>query len=210
FDYFFKYYDQIFTRLMEHLMLTASALVLAMLFALPVGFFLSRVKWLSISVLSFLGIIYAIPSLAMFAMLIPLVGLGVISAIIALVALSQMIMVRNVKVGFRTGEAAIIESRKGLGLSPAQLFWKIELPLAMPVILGGVRIAAVSTIGIATIAAWINAGGLGELLFEGLYQNSTPKMLWGTLFVSLLAIVTNQLLLRLEKRSSLRARGELP
>src|SRR5690606_5250522 len=123
---------------------------------------------------------------------------------------SDLILVRNVMVGFRTVDAAIIESGKGMGLSPAQLFWKIELPLAMPVILGGVRIAAVSTIGIATIAAWINAGGLGELLFEGLYQNSTPKMLWGTLFVSLLAIVTNQLLLRLEKRSSLRARGELP
>src|SRR5690606_41798216 len=72
---------------------------------------------------------------------------------------SDLILVRNVMVGFRTVDAAIIESGKGMGLSPAQLFWKIELPLAMPVILGGVRIAAVSTIGIATIAAWINAGG---------------------------------------------------
>jgi osmoprotectant transport system permease protein len=210
FDYLFRYYDEVFTQLIEHLVLTVSALALAMLFALPVGFFLSRVKWLSIPVLSFLGIIYAIPSLAMFAMLIPLVGLGVKSAIIALVAYSQLILVRNVMAGFKTVDDAIIESGKGMGLSSAQLFWKIELPLAMPVILGGVRIAAVSTIGIATIAAWINAGGLGELLFEGLYQNSTPKMVWGTLLVSLLAIVTNQLLLRLEKRSALRARGELP
>lgn len=209
-DYLLKYYDQIFTQIAEHLVLTVSALTLALLFALPVGFFLSRVKWLSIPVLSVLGIIYAVPSLAMFAMLIPLVGLGVKPAIIALVAYSQLILVRNVMVGFKTVDAAIIESGKGMGLSPAQLFWKIELPLAMPVILGGLRIAAVSTIGIATIAAWINAGGLGELLFEGLYQNSTPKMVWGTLFVSLLAIVTNQVLLRLEKRSTLRARGELP
>ncbi|NGQ93943.1 ABC transporter permease [Brevibacillus sp. SYP-B805] len=208
-DYLLKYYDQILIQFLQHLVLTVSTLVLALLFALPVGFLLSRVKWLSVPVLSVLGIIYAIPSLALFAMLIPLVGLGVKPAIIALVAYSQLILVRNVMVGFQSVDASIIEAGKGMGLSPAQLFWKIEWPLALPVILGGVRIAATSTIGIATIAAWINAGGLGKILFEGLYQNSIPKIVWGTVFVSLLAIAANQLLLWLEKRSALRARGEL-
>jgi osmoprotectant transport system permease protein len=208
-DYLLKYYDQILIQFLQHLVLTVSTLVLALLFALPVGFLLSRVKWLSVPVLSVLGIIYAIPSLALFAMLIPLVGLGVKPAIIALVAYSQLILVRNVMVGFQSVDASIIEAGKGMGLSPGQLFWKIEWPLALPVILGGVRIAATSTIGIATIAAWINAGGLGKILFEGLYQNSIPKIVWGTVFVSLLAIAANQLLLWLEKRSALRARGEL-
>ncbi len=209
-DYLLRYYDQILTQFFQHLVLTVSTLVLAMLFALPVGFLLSRVKWLAVPVLSVLGMIYAIPSLALFAMLIPLAGLGVKPAIIALVAYSQLILVRNVMAGFQSVDASIIEAGKGMGLHSAQLFWKIEVPLALPVILGGVRIAAVSTIGIATIAAWINAGGLGKILFEGLYQNSLPKIVWGTVFVSLLAIAANQLLLWLEKRAALRARGELP
>jgi osmoprotectant transport system permease protein len=96
-----------------------------------------------------------------------------------------------------------------MGLNPLQLFWKIQLPLALPVILGGIRIAFISVIGIGTVAAWVNAGGLGVILFEGLYQNSTPKIVWGTVFVSGLAIVVNQLLMWLERRSLLKARGEL-
>lgn len=208
-NYLLTYYDHMFSLLLQHVLLTVSALTLAMLFALPAGLFLNRINWLSVPVLSLLGIIYAIPSLALFALLIPFVGLGMKPAIIALVAYAQLILVRNVMVGFQSVDPAIVEAGKGMGLSSGQLFWKIELPLALPIILGGIRIAAISTIGIATIAAWINAGGLGVILFEGLYQNSTPKIVWGTVLVSLLAIVANTLLLRLEKRSAFRARGEM-
>lgn len=208
-DFLLKYYDRILTLFLEHLMLTSLSLAIALLIALPVGLLLSRIKWIAIPLLSVLGILYSVPSLAMFAFLIPIVGLGVKPAIIALVAYSQLILVRNVMVGFQSIDAAIVEAGRGMGLSSLQLFWKIELPLALPVILGGIRIATISTIGIATIAAWINAGGLGVILFEGLYQNHTPKMIWGTIFVSLLAIISNQILLYLEKRSALRARGEL-
>lgn len=207
-EYLVKYYDHMLWLLFQHMMLTVLALGIAMLFALPVGLLLSRVKWISVPVLSVLGIIYAIPSLALFALLIPLVGLGLKSAVIALVAYSQLILVRNVMVGFQSIDPAIIEAGKGMGLSSGQLFWKIELPLALPIILGGIRIAAISIIGIATIAAWINAGGLGVILFEGLYQNSVTKIVWGTILVSILAISANQLLSWLEKRSALRARGE--
>lgn len=208
-EFLLKYYDRILTLFLEHLMLTALSLAIALLIALPVGLMLSRIKWIAIPLLSVLGILYSIPSLAMFAFLIPIVGLGVKPAIIALVAYSQLILVRNVMVGFQSIDPAIVEAGRGMGLGSLQLFWKIELPLALPVILGGIRIATISTIGIATIAAWINAGGLGVILFEGLYQNHTPKMIWGTIFVSLLAIISNQILLYLEKRSALRARGEL-
>ncbi|WP_169082636.1 ABC transporter permease subunit [Paenibacillus sp. PL91] len=96
-----------------------------------------------------------------------------------------------------------------MGFGAWRMFVKIEPPLALPVIIGGVRIASASVIGIATIAAWINAGGLGGILFEGLYQNSVPKMVWGTLLGSLLALSTNTFLLRLEKTTMRRARGEL-
>ena len=173
----------------------------------PVGFLLSRVKWLAMPMMSVLGVIYTIPSLAFLAMLIPLVGLGTEPAVIALVAYSQLILVRNVMAGFRAVDPAIREAGLGMGLSSWQLFWRIEVPLALPVILGGLRIAAISVIGIATVAAWINAGGLGVLLFEGLYQNSTPKIVWGTLLVALLAIASNQTLQALEKRAHRKARG---
>lgn len=202
------YYDRMILLFFEHLMLTFISLSIALLIALPVGVLLSRIKWLSVPILAVLGILYSIPSLAMFAFLIPMIGLGVKPAIIALVAYSQLILVRNVMTGFQMIDPAIIEAGKGMGLSPFRLFWKIELPLALPVILGGIRIATISIIGIATIAAWINAGGLGVILFEGLYQNHTPKMIWGTIFVATLAIGSNQLLLNLEKRSTLKMRGE--
>lgn len=209
FDYLIKYHQRIFELLVQHVVLSFSSVGIALLMALPLGLILSRVKWLSVPVLAVLGTIYAIPSLALFALLIPLVGLGEKPAMIALVAYSQVILVRNVMVGFQSVDPALLEAGRGMGLNSIQLFWKIQLPLALPVILGGIRIASISVIGIGTVAAWVNAGGLGVILFEGLYQNSTPKIVWGSVFVSGLAIAVNQLLMWLERRSLLKARGEL-
>ncbi|MDR9797089.1 ABC transporter permease [Aeribacillus pallidus] len=208
-NYITNYYDTILALFLDHLRLTFGALAIALLFALPVGYLLTRWKSLSVLVLSILGIIYVIPSMAFFALLIPFLGLGMKPAIFALVAYSQLILVRNVMVGFQSIDQAIIEAGKGMGLNWFHLFWKIELPLALPIILGGVRIAAVAIIGIGTIAAWINAGGLGVLLFEGLYQNSTHKIIIGTILVSTLALITNYILLRLENRLALKAKGQL-
>ncbi len=207
-DYFLNHYDELFTLLTEHFVLTFVSLLIALLIALPVGYYLSRHRRISVPVMSALGIIYAVPSLGMFALLIPLVGLGTKPAIIALVIYSQLILVRSVISGFQSIDPAVIEAGRGMGFNNRQLFYKIQLPLALPVILGGLRVASVSVIGIATIAAWVNAGGLGVVLFEGLYQNSAPKIVWGTLFVSALAVATNQVLLLLEKRAMLKARGE--
>ncbi|OBZ12553.1 MULTISPECIES: ABC transporter permease [Bacillales] len=207
-DYFSRHYDDLLASLLEHIYLTFVSLFIALLIALPLGYWLARHRRISVPILSVLGIIYAIPSLGMFALLIPLVGLGSKPAIIALVVYSQLILVRNVISGFQSIEPSILEAAKGMGFGAWRMFVRIELPLALPVIIGGVRIASVSVIGIATIAAWINAGGLGGILFEGLYQNSVPKMVWGTLLVSLLALSTNTILLRLEKTTLHRARGE--
>ncbi|OMF79277.1 ABC transporter permease [Paenibacillus glucanolyticus] len=207
-EYFARYYGTLFSALIEHCTMTLISLAIASAIALPVGYWLSRHRKIAVPVLSVLGIVYAIPSLGMFALLIPLVGLGFKSAIIALVVYSQLILVRNVIAGFQSIDPSIIEAGAGMGYSKWQLFRKIELPLATPVIIGGLRIASVSIIGIATIAAWINAGGLGVILFEGLYQSSVPKMVWGTMLVSLLAILVNMALLKVEKISMLKARGE--
>lgn len=208
--YFSKYYNFIFTLFLQHILLVSMSLGFAVIFALPVGFLLSKSnKCFSAPILALLGVIYTIPSLAFFALIIPVAGLGVKPAVIALVAYSQFILVRNIMVGFQSINLSIIQAGKGMGLGWLQMLWKIELPLALPVIIGGIRIATISIIGIATIAAWINAGGLGVILFEGLYQNSAPKIFWGTCFVSVLAITTNQLLLWVEKYARLKAQGEI-
>ncbi len=196
--------------LLQHILLVGMSLGFGIAFALPVGLLLSKSnKWFSTPILVLLGIIYTIPSLAFFALLIPIAGLGVKPAVIALVAYSQFILVRNIMAGFQSIDLSILQAGKGMGLGFLQMLWKIELPLALPVIIGGIRVAAISIIGITTIAAWINAGGLGVILFEGLYQNSVPKIFWGTCFVSVLAITMNQLLLWVEKYALLKAQGEL-
>lgn len=207
-DYVTRHYDDLLERLLQHLYLSGLSLLIALAIALPVGYFLSRHRRISVPVLSVLGIVYAIPSLGMFALLIPLVGIGVKPAIIALVLYSQLVLVRGVATGFQSVDRSVTEAGRGMGMSRWRLFYSIELPLALPVILGGLRVAAVSTIGITTIAAWINAGGLGVILFEGLYQNHYPKMIWGTLLVSVFAVAVNQSLLIAERRSLQRARGE--
>ncbi|WP_053070482.1 ABC transporter permease [Alkalihalobacillus pseudalcaliphilus] len=206
-SYLSNYYDHIFSLFVETLTLVGVALGIALILALPIGFVLTKVKWLATPVLSVLGVLYSIPSLAVFAMLIPLVGLGTEPAIIALVAYSQLVLVRNVMVGFQSISPSVIEAARGMGLNEVQLFWKIQLPLALPIIIGGVRIATVAIIGISTIAAWINAGGIGELLFEGLYQNATHKIIIGTVLIAAIALGANQILLMVEKRVALKVKG---
>lgn len=207
--YLLKYYPQMLTLLVEHLQIVVVSVVISLVLAIPIGILIARSKYVSTAVLSFFGVVYSIPSLALFSLFIPLFGLGKVTAIIVLVIYNQFILVRNTLTGFQSIDAGIIEAAKGMGLSALQLFFKIELPLAMPIILGGIRIATVSTIGIATIAAVIHAGGLGVLLFDGLRMNYLPKILWGTIMSSLLAYSANQTLLLIEKKATIKARGEL-
>ncbi|WP_353948969.1 ABC transporter permease [Sporolactobacillus sp. Y61] len=200
--------QEIITLFIQHMQISGLSLLIAVLIALPLGFLLSKSKLAATIILPVLSVMYTIPSLALFALLIPLVGLGMKSAVIALVGYSLLILARNVMVGFHSVDPATVEAGKGMGLNVWQMFFNIELPLALPVILGGIRIAAVSIIGIATIASWINAGGLGVMLFQGLSQNNVPEIIWGTIFVALLAIIVNVVLSRLEKAALARSKGE--
>ncbi|MBI2457270.1 MAG: ABC transporter permease, partial [candidate division NC10 bacterium] len=143
-------------------------------------------------------------SLALFALLIPLVGLGRVPAIIGLVAYSLLILIRNIATGLREVPADVVEAALGMGMSPWQLLLTIELPLAMPVIIAGLRIATVTVIGIATIAAYINAGGLGTLIFTGIAQDFPAKIVVGAGLASAMAVGADAGLSRLERR--LRAR----
>ncbi len=192
----------------QHLRLTLETLVIALVIAIPVGVLVARIHWLQGPFLGVLGVIYTIPSLSLFVLLIPTFGLGVTPAVIALVAYSQLMLVRNWVIGLTTIDPSIIEAAQGMGLSGWQRFWQVEFPLALPLLLAGIRLATLSTIGIGTIAAYINAGGLGTLLFIGVTTANYQMILSGGLAVSLLAIGSNYLLRFLERRAEIAIRGE--
>lgn len=207
-SYLFKNYDSMLLLMTEHLQIVALSISISLVIAIPVSLLILKSKVLSTVVLSSLGVIYSIPSLALFALLIPILGLGKGTAIFVLVIYNQYILVRNIFAAFQAIDPAIIEAGIGMGYNSFELFLKIQLPLALPIILGGVRIATITTIGIATIASVINAGGLGVILFDGLRMNYLPKILWGTIMAAGLALSANQILLYLEKLASFKANGK--
>ncbi len=199
FRYIGANWDHVGELFWQHIRISGIALLIALLIALPVGILLVRRPKLAGPVMSVLSILYTIPSLALLIMLIPLLGLGAKTAIATLVIYAQIILVRNIVVGLQSISPILIDAARGMGMSSWQRWWKVELPLALPIILAGVRIASVVIIGIAAIAATINAGGLGDLLFRGI-QLLRPAMIWaGAISVSGLALVVNFSLLGLER-----------
>jgi len=168
--------------------------------SLAAGIWASRRPRVYAPVMAFTALLYTIPSLALFALLIPLVGLGRTPAIIGLVSYSLLILIRNIATGLREVPADVVEAARGMGFGPWQLLVRIELPLAMPVIIAGVRIATVTVIGIATIAAYINGGGLGRLIFDGIQQAFPAKIITGGVLASLTAIAADVGFTRLERR----------
>ncbi len=192
---------------LEHLWLTLSALLIATAIALPVGVILSRVAWLRTPVLGILGVIYTIPSLSLLVLLIPFLRLGYRPAVVTLIAYAQLVLVRSVVVGINGIEPAVIEAAKGMGMNSWQRLVRVELPLALPIMLAGLRVATLSTIAIATVAAFVNAGGLGTLLFDGVRSSNSEKIVAGAISVSFLAIAAN-ILFRQAEIWATRSRGQ--
>lgn len=201
-NFLMENFDEALKLFLEHVNMVSLTLLISLLIAVPVGMLVSRVSKLYVPVTGFLGILYTIPSLALFAFLIPFTGLGVKTAIIGLVIYTQMILVRNVVAAIQGIDPLVIEAAKAMGMTKAHIIFKIELPLAIPVVVAGIRIAAVSTINIATIAAWINAGGLGRLIFDGLKQNSVDKIIAGIIVIAFLAIITDFIFRSIEKMTT--------
>jgi osmoprotectant transport system permease protein len=191
----------------QQLWLTFMALVIASLIALPLGVLAARNVRFRGVLLSVLGIIYTIPSLAVFVLLIPILGLGIVPALVALVAYAQVILVRNIIVGLLGVDRAVLEAALAMGMTEWQRFWRVEFPLALPVILAGVRVATLTTLGIGTVAAFINAGGLGTLLFIGVTQSNPDKIIAGAIAISVLALGINSLIHALERRADRAIRG---
>jgi osmoprotectant transport system permease protein len=204
-SWLFEHPGELAFRTAQHIGLTLGALAIALAIALPLGVVAARDQRIGRPLLTVLGIIYTLPSLAVFALLIPIFGLGYVTALVALVAYAQMILVRNVATALEGVPQPMREAARGLGMSPMQSLWQVEFPQALPVIVGGIRIATVSLIAIANLAAWIDAGGLGVLLFAGLRSDDTGKIVAGSLASALLAIGADLGLRALERRLQRRA-----
>lgn len=202
YDYLLSQYGKLGAAFLEHLSMLAVVLALSLLVAaaLTVSAMYSR-AWSGFLVNLF-SLIYSIPSLAMFAMLIPVTGLGKPTAVLVLVLYNQYVLLRNFLAGLNGVDAGVVEAATGMGMTTLQVLTKIRLPLSLPALFVGVRLAAVSTIGIATIAAAINAGGLGSVLFDGLRSLNVYKIVWGSILSALLAIGTNYSLEWLERKVS--------
>ncbi|BAU41232.1 ABC transporter permease [Leptolyngbya sp. O-77] len=183
---------------LEHLQMTLAALAIALLVALPVALLVTRYRWLSVPVLGGLGILYTIPSLALIIFLVPVFGLNARSVVVAMVLYTQVILVRNLVVGLAGIKPSVLEAARGMGMSPWQRWWRVQVPLILPIFLAGLRLAAIVAIAIATIGAKFGAGGLGTLLFDGIAQSRYDKIWAGAIAVSLLAFAINALLLSLE------------
>lgn len=192
--------DIVAIALGEHMLMVGSALAISLVIALPLGILTARRPAFYVAAMSVTGVLYTIPALALFALLIPSMGLGLAPAITALVLYSLLILVRNIAIGIREVPAELIEAADGMGYGRIRRLLDIELPLALPVIVAGVRITAVTQIAVATVAAYISAGGLGDLIFQGIAQDFGEKIVVGALLTSLLAIVADEGLKHVERR----------
>src|SRR3984957_6241323 len=179
--------------------LCLSSVCIGFIIAMVLGIVCARRPKLYAFVLTVTGVIFVIPSLALFALLIPLMGLGVKPAIVGLSSYTLLILLRNVVTGLRGVPSDVLDAANGMGYNPWQRLIRIELPLALPLIISGIRIAVVTVIGIATVAAFIDAGGLGTIILAGIDQNYTEKILVGGILTALLATLFDVALSNAEK-----------
>lgn len=199
FDYLIDHWREVLDLTREHIVLCGLAILLALVFAIPLGILISAFPRLRFTTIAILGAIYTIPSLAFLAFLIPSLGLGRQPAVVVLAAYAQLALVRNMQIGLTGVDPNVMEAASGVGMTPWQSLARVRLPLALPVLIAGLRIATVSTISLATVTAWISAGGLGTLLFEGITFNRPSMILAGTVAITALALSAD-LLLRLAER----------
>lgn len=185
---------------LDHAILVGAATLLALLLAVPIGLLVARRARLRTAVLGTASVLYSIPTLALFALLVPLLGLGFGPALVALAGYALPILLRALVAGLAGVPAAARDAADGMGLSAWQRLRQVELPLALPAMLGGLRIATVTLVSAATVAAYINAGGLGTLILAGLDQGHTEKILVGAGAVALLALLLDAGLAAVQRR----------
>ncbi|WP_439499898.1 ABC transporter permease [Bosea sp. (in: a-proteobacteria)] len=191
-------YDRLLVALWEHVQLVGIGLAISLAIGLPLGILSARRPTFYLVVLLVSGALYTVPALAVFALLIPVLGLGFGPAIVALVMYALLIIIRNTATGLREISPDILDAADGMGYGRLRRLFSVELPLALPVIIAGIRITVVTMVSVATVAAFINAGGLGDIIFQGITQDFGEKVVVGAVVTSLLAIACDEALRRLE------------
>jgi osmoprotectant transport system permease protein len=202
--YWINYHDRLLAALRGHLAILGITLFFSILLASAITVLILPHKRAALWALSLFGAVYSIPSLALFAILIPILGIGMKTAVTVLVLYNQFLLIRNFLAGFNSIDPVITEAALGMGMTGMQMLGRIKLPLAFPALMAGVRLAVISTIGIATIASVINAGGIGVILFDGLRTLNAVKILWGTILSGGLAVAANAILGGIERFAAAR------
>jgi osmoprotectant transport system permease protein len=190
-DWVSRHLDDIAAASRQHLELTAIAVGIGLALSFPLALAARRWRWLQAPILSTTGILYTIPSLALFALLVPWTGLSRTTSEIGLVSYTLLILIRNIVTGLDGVPADVREAARGMGFSPSRQLWRIELPLATPAIVAGVRVATVTTIGLVTVTAVIGQGGLGQLILEGLTRDFRTPLVVGSVLSVALAIIAD-------------------
>ncbi|MDQ3953818.1 MAG: ABC transporter permease [Actinomycetota bacterium] len=191
--------DELLARSWEHVLLTLIAVGIGLAISFPVGVYCHRHRRVYGPVATAAGILYTIPSLALFAMLVSFTGLSTTTAEIGLVSYTLLILIRNVVAGLGGVPADAREAALGMGYSPRQLLWRVELPLALPVIVAGIRIATVTVIGLVTVTAMIGMGGLGHFILLGLERFFWTATIVGSVLSVVLAVCADRLLILVER-----------
>lgn len=202
-EYFYRHHSEILGATLEHIWLVGAAMLIAVAIGVPLGILVARRPWLSKLILGGANIAETIPSLALFGFLLPVPWLGARAdrlAIVALMLYALLPIIRNTAAGISGVDTAVREAARGMGMTESQILWRVEMPLSFSTMLAGIRIATVLTVGVATIAAAIGAGGLGEFIFRGLAMVNNQLILAGAIPAALLAISADVLLGVLERR----------
>jgi osmoprotectant transport system permease protein len=198
-DWLSRHTDDILRALREHVVLTGLAVGIGLLIAFPLALLIRRWRWLQAPLLSLTGILYTIPSLALLALLVPWTGLSRTTAEIALVSYTLLILIRNIVAGLDGVPADVREAAAGMGYGRTRQLVRVELPLAVPVIVAGIRIAVVTTVGLVTITALIGQGGLGQLILDGLTRDFRTELVVGSVLSVALATVADLSLVGIQR-----------
>lgn len=200
-SYFLAHLPQIGAMTLQHIALVAGGLAVALVIALPLGIYAARRPRTGVAIFAAAGVVYVIPSLALLAVAVRYLGLGALPVVLVLAAYAQFILVRNIAAALTNVPRAQLDAADGLGFTASQRFWRIEVPLATPVLFGGIRLAAVALIAIATLGGYVGAGGLGNEIFLGLQRKYVEQTLAGSIPAALLAVIADMLLRALERSS---------
>ena len=203
-DFILKNSNQCWSLTLEHLWIVFFSVLIATIIAVPTGVLITRNEWIAKKIINTANILMTIPSIALFGLMLPILsifgyGLGKVPAIIALVLYSQLPIIRNTYTGIKNVSPSLIEAGKGIGMGSWERMIQIELPVAVPVIIAGLRTAVVMNIGIAAIAAYIGAGGLGVFIQQGITRVYNEMILAGAVLVALLAVFADLFMAWIER-----------